>query len=269
MKKLTTALVSAAAVMTMSTTAFAAENPAELFDRVMQKNNAVQSVDMQSSVHSVVLAQDILPEGQMKVDMEMRAQMDVADSADIKYLAQVASSVMGQDSYSLIFYTDGYYYVDADGMKIKYPMPLEQLIASTQKGLATSSMESSYMKGLSVQEVNGRRVLGYEVNTKKLNKSIKEALGSVMDTLGSEGDLAMNIQEMRGAYVLDENDYIIYMTNYMVYDMEILDQPSTCITLTETSIENPGEPVSVTIPSTEGYEDLIGYYDGIAENSAE
>ena len=33
MKKLATALVSAAAIMTMSTTAFAAENPAEVFDR--------------------------------------------------------------------------------------------------------------------------------------------------------------------------------------------------------------------------------------------
>ena len=43
MKKLATALVSAAAIMTMSTTAFAAENPAEVFDRVMEKNNTIQS----------------------------------------------------------------------------------------------------------------------------------------------------------------------------------------------------------------------------------
>ena len=45
MKKLATALVSAAAIMTMSTTAFAAENPAEVFDRVMEKNNTIQSVE--------------------------------------------------------------------------------------------------------------------------------------------------------------------------------------------------------------------------------
>lgn len=48
MKKLATALVSAAAIMTMSTTAFAAENPAEVFDRVMEKNNTIQSVEIQS-----------------------------------------------------------------------------------------------------------------------------------------------------------------------------------------------------------------------------
>ena len=45
MKKLATALVSAAAIMTMSTTSFAAENPAEVFDRVMEKNNTIQSGD--------------------------------------------------------------------------------------------------------------------------------------------------------------------------------------------------------------------------------
>ena len=109
MKKLATALVSVAAIMTMSTSAFAAENPAEVFDRVMDKNNAIQSVDIQSGVHSVILAKDnVLPDGQMKVDMAMHAEMDMQDTTDIKYLAQVASSILGQDSYSQIFYTDGY-----------------------------------------------------------------------------------------------------------------------------------------------------------------
>ena len=113
MKKLATALVSAAAIMTMSTTAFAAENPAEVFDRVMEKNNTIQSAEIQSGVHSVILAKDVIPDGQMKVDMAMHAEMDMQDTTDLKYLAQVASSILGQDSYSQVFYTDGYYYVDA------------------------------------------------------------------------------------------------------------------------------------------------------------
>ena len=77
MKKLATALVSAAAIMTMSTTAFAAENPAEVFDRVMEKNNTIQSAEIQSGVHSVILAKDVIPDGQMKVDMVMHAEMDM------------------------------------------------------------------------------------------------------------------------------------------------------------------------------------------------
>ena len=117
MKKLATALVSAAAIMTMSTTAFAAENPAEVFDRVMEKNNTIQSAEIQSGVHSVILAKDVIPDGQMKVDMAMHAEMDMQDTTDLKYLAQVASSILGQDSYSQVFYTDGYYYVDTNGVK--------------------------------------------------------------------------------------------------------------------------------------------------------
>lgn len=103
MKKLATALVSAAAIMTMSTTAFAAENPAEVFDRVMEKNNTIQSAEIQSGVHSVILAKDVIPDGQMKVDMAMHAEMDMQDTTDLKYLAQVASSILGQDSYSQVF----------------------------------------------------------------------------------------------------------------------------------------------------------------------
>ena len=272
MKKLATALVSAAAIMTMSTTAFAAENPAEVFDRVMEKNNTIQSAEIQSGVHSVILAKDVIPDGQMKVDMAMHAEMDMQDTTDLKYLAQVASSILGQDSYSQVFYTDGYYYVDANGVKLKYPMPLEQILFRTDP-LAGSGYHgrhlSSYMKGISLNEVNGKRVLAYEANPKKLNKNVKEALGTVMNTLGTDVNLDMNIQEMKGAYVLDDNDYIIYMTNYIVYNMEVLDQPMTCITLMETEVQNPGEPVVVTLPSTDGYEDLIGLYDGVIESEVE
>ncbi|MFQ8843019.1 MAG: hypothetical protein ACLR8P_21200 [Clostridium fessum] len=46
-------------------------------------------------------------------------------------------------------------------------------------------MESSYMKRISLNEVNGKRVLAYEANPKKLNKNVKEALGTVMNTLGT------------------------------------------------------------------------------------
>ena len=214
----------------------------------------------------------------MKVDMAMHAEMDMQDTTDLKYLAQVASSILGQDSYSQVFYTDGYYYVDANGVKLKYPMPLEQIISSVQTGVNTSNMESSYMKGISLNEVNGKRVLAYEANPKKLNKNVKEALGTVMNTLGTDVNLDMNIQEMKGAYVLDDNDYIIYMTNYIVYNMAFSlassaaqrpAKPMTCITLMETEVQNPGEPVVVTLPSTDGYEDLIGLYDGVIESEVE
>ena len=181
MKKLATALVSAAAIMTMSTTAFAAENPAEVFDRVMEKNNTIQSAEIQSGVHSVILAKDVIPDGQMKVDMAMHAEMDMQDTTDLKYLAQVASSILGQDSYSQVFYTDGYYYVDANGVKLKYPMPLEQIISSVQTGVNTSNMESSYMKGISLNEVNGKRVLAYEANPKKFSEAMSELDSKYVD----------------------------------------------------------------------------------------
>ena len=96
MKKLATALVSAAAIMTMSTTAFAAENPAEVFDRVMEKNNTIQSVEIQSGVHSVILAKDVIPDGQMKVDMAMHAEMDMQDTTEVPGTGRFLDSGTGQ-----------------------------------------------------------------------------------------------------------------------------------------------------------------------------
>ena len=158
MRKWLTAFFGAAAVLMMSFTSFAAENPAELMDRVTAKANALDSMDWDMGIHAVVAMDDMGPEAQMKIDMAMKMQMENVNSGDLRYKAEVATEMLGETAYSVVFYEDGWYYVDAAGTKLKYPMDLEGMVKSLEGTTAMADLSSSYMKAMTVEEINGLRV---------------------------------------------------------------------------------------------------------------
>ena len=57
------------------------------------EKRAIRSVRGIRRRHSVILAKGCHSDGQMKVDMAMHAEMDMQDTTNLKYLAQVASSI--------------------------------------------------------------------------------------------------------------------------------------------------------------------------------
>ena len=261
MRKWLTAFFGAAAVLMMSFTSFAAENPAELMDRVTAKANALDSMDWDMGIHAVVAMDDMGPEAQMKIDMAMKMQMENVNSGDLRYKAEVATEMLGETAYSVVFYEDGWYYVDAAGTKLKYPMDLEGMVTSLEGTTAMTDLSSSYMKAMTVEEINGLRVLFYEADAAKMNGYMQEVMGTVFSEMNL--DVGMNIQDIQGAYVINDTDDIVSMTMSMTFGMDFMGENLTYIVLMEGTVNNPGQPVTVSLPSKEGYEDLIGYYDAL------
>lgn len=261
MRKWLTAFFGAAAVLMMSFTSFAAENPAELMDRVTAKANALDSMDWDMGIHAVVAMDDMGPETQMKIDMAMKMQMENVNSGDLRYKAEMATEMLGETAYSVVFYEDGWYYVDAAGTKLKYPMDLEGMVTSLEGTTAMTDLSSSYMKAMTVEEINGLRVLFYEADAAKMNGYMQEVMGTVFSEMNL--DVGMNIQDIQGAYVINDTDDIVSMTMSMTFGMDFMGENLTYIVLMEGTVNNPGQPVTVSLPSKEGYEDLIGYYDAL------
>ena len=123
-----------------------------------------------------------------------------------------------------------------------------------------SELEASLMRNLSVREENGMKILSYEADASAVDSYMKEIMNDMLGNAGSMMD--MNIRQVKGEYVINQDDYFTSMDIYMVMDMDMgfMDQKMTIIMLIESDINNPGQPVSVSLPSTDGYEDLAGYY---------
>lgn len=258
MKRLMTALLAAVMTVTMAGTALAAEDPAALLERVTQKANELDSMDCDLGVHAVMVMQD--PEMDLdlslNLDMMMKMKMDQIKSGNLRYKADMAMEFLGQTEYATVFYKDGYYYMDSDGEKVKYPMDLNSMIASVEQTTAAADLAPSLMKSLSVREEGENRVLSYVADPAKMNAYVQDALKPLLGSM----DVGMIIREVKGEYVINKDDYYTSMNMYMVMDMSSYGETLRIIMLLEGNFNNPGQPVNLELPSTDGYSDLSTYY---------
>lgn len=258
MKRLMTALLAAVMTVTMAGTALAAEDPAALLERVTQKANELDSMDCDLGVHAVMVMQD--PEMDLdlslNLDMMMNMKMDQIKSGNLRYKADMAMEFLGQTEYATVFYKDGYYYMDSNGEKIKYPMDLNSMIASVEQTTAAADLAPSLMKSLSVREEGENRVLSCVADPAKMNAYVQDALKPLLGSM----DVGMIIREVKGEYVINKDDYYTSMNMYMVMDMSSYGETLRIIMLLEGNFNNPGQPVNLELPSTDGYSDLSTYY---------
>ena len=258
MKRLMTALLAAVMTVTMAGTALAAEDLAALLERVTQKANELDSMDCDLGVHAVMVMQD--PEMDLdlslNLDMMMNMKMDQIKSGNLRYKADMAMEFLGQTEYATVFYKDGYYYMDSNGEKIKYPMDLNSMIASVEQTTAAADLAPSLMKSLSVREEGENRVLSYVADPAKMNAYVQDALKPLLGSM----DVGMIIREVKGEYVINKDDYYTSMNMYMVMDMSSYGETLRIIMLLEGNFNNPGQPVNLELPSTDGYSDLSTYY---------
>lgn len=258
MKRLMTALLAAVMTVTMAGTALAAEDPAALLERVTQKANELDSMDCDLGVHAVMVMQD--PEMDLdlslNLDMMMNMKMEQIKSGNLRYKADMAMEFLGQTEYATVFYKDGYYYMDSNGEKIKYPMDLNSMIASVEQTTAAADLAPSLMKSLSVREEGENRVLSYVADPAKMNAYVQDALKPLLGSM----DVGMIIREVKGEYVINKDDYYTSMNMYMVMDMSSYGETLRIIMLLEGNLNNPGQPVNLELPSTDGYSDLSTYY---------
>ncbi|MEQ2598295.1 DUF6612 family protein [[Clostridium] symbiosum] len=265
MKRLMTALLAAVMTVTMAGTALAAEDPAALLERVTQKANELDSMDCDLGVHAVMVMQD--PEMDLdlslNLDMMMNMKMDQIKSGNLRYKADMAMEFLGQTEYATVFYKDGYYYMDSNGEKIKYPMDLNSMIASVEQTTAAADLAPSLMKSLSVREEGENRVLSYVADPAKMNAYVQDALKPLLGSM----DVGMIIREVKGEYVINKDDYYTSMNMYMVMDMSSYGETLRIIMLLEGNFNNPGQPVNLELPSTDGYSDLSTYYGTLRGSS--
>ena len=258
MKRLMTALLAAVMTVTMAGTALAAEDPAALLERVTQKANELDSMDCDLGVHAVMVMQD--PEMDLdlslNLDMMMNMKMDQIKSGNLRYKADMAMEFLGHTEFATVFYKDGYYYMDSNGEKIKYPMDLNSMIASVEQTTAAADLAPSLMKSLSVREEGENRVLSYVADPAKMNAYVQDALKPLLGSM----DVGMIIREVKGEYVINKDDYYTSMNMYMVMDMSSYGETLRIIMLLEGNFNNPGQPVNLELPSTDGYSDLSTYY---------
>ena len=246
------AAVMAGAMLAAAVTGCAGkQDPKEVYDAAVAKNAALESVDVDADMKIGLT----MGEENMEVEVATNIKADQSDKEHLKYLTTASTTLQGQSIETTAFYTDGYYYMDAAGQKLKYPMDVEEMIKTIEDSVGTAEMTSDSMESIELKEDGDNRILTFTADPEKMSGYLDEVMGSLGD-MGALGDVNMTIDSASGEYTINKDGYYTDMKMDMAITMEAAGSTMNMTIGMTGSYNNPGQAVEVTIPDTEGYTEI-------------
>ena len=222
--------------------------------RALEKNNTLDAMDVDSSYEMAMEVEGIT----MTVGMNQNLQMSGVRSGDMKYVASGTMTMFGAEFPTTVFYTDGYYYMDMLGMKVKQPMNLDEALESAKSNMSGVEVDMALMRNMKLTQNGENYVISYDTDNAFLNHLMAETMG-VEENADSVSSYI--IHDYNGSITLSKDGYIKEQKLYM--DMDVTSTASNGESTTSNSkidmvmtYHNPGQPVTVAIPSTAGYSDI-------------
>lgn len=227
-----------------------------VYEEAQKKNNSLDSLDVDVDYMISMEAEEESMDMGMKLNMKLRG----AQTGNLEFVAEGSMDMMGSDMPLSMFYTDGYYYMDMMGMKVKQAMPMEEALKEANSNMDAGKVDTSFINNLRMSEEGNKTILTFDTNAAALNRYLEEMMGGMsFSDLGM--DMSYGINSSSGEIVIDENGYYTSQQMYMDMDMVVTDTESgESLTVgyvmdISMNVNNPGQEVSFTLPSTEGYMD--------------
>lgn len=246
------AVLAMSAVLAFSVAGCAKKDPRELYTEAVKKNQELSGMDM-TSVMKMTMTQG---EQSVDISMDMGIQMADINTDKMKYVAKGTTSLMGQDIETSMFYTDGYYYMDMMGQKIKYAMDMDELMKQVQQYTENGTLEAEYMKDIQAKKDGDNTILTFSADPAKMDTYLKDVMGSMGQVMPGMDAAQVTIKSADGDLTVNKQGY--YTAMNMVMDMEMTMGSETIGLKMDmaATINEPGKTVEVTLPDTEGYQEI-------------
>ena len=219
------------------------QDPKEIYSAAMEKNSALDSVDMDVTMKMAMTAD----EESMDMEVSSNTKMDQSDKEHVKFITASSVAMDGMNMETTVFYEDGYYYMEAMGQKMKYPMDLESLGSTT---LPVESLDT-----VEVKKDGDNQILTFTANPEKMNDYLGQVMGAMGDVSQVSG-LNMTINSADGEYTIGKDGYYTDMKMNLDLSMESQGASVGMILDITGTVHQPGQPVEITLPDTADYVEI-------------
>lgn len=153
------------------------------------------------------------------------------------------------------YYENGMYYIDMMGTKVKYPMPLADMMKEIRSNTALVNTNLDYMQNLTLRIEGENRILTYTMDASQINDLAAQIMGSMstMQQMPQATESTVNYREISGEYTINPEGYYTNAKMNLVMDMADSEKEMTMRMSMDMSLADPGQPVSIETPNLEEY----------------
>lgn len=219
------------------------------FDMSGEMNYKIESGEAKSGTSSIELG------------MNFDAKVKMSDEDKIQMNMKTTTNMFGQSLSVNVFYTDGYYYMENNGQKMKMKMDIEELQKQIESTTGQNSLPIKYYKDLKLEEKDDQKTIQYSLNEEGFNQYLKEVMSQMSSITGTASTDEIKITSFSGTRTVNEDFYPVKEKIKMVLESkkEGLGKISVDMTIT---YKNVGKEVNVTLP-----DDLSSYQEISSQSS--
>lgn len=242
---MTLALLACAGVITM--TGCGKKDPFTVYSDAAKKTAELSSMEM---TYDIDMALELAGES-MDMTTSSTAKMSGMNTDDMKINMSMKVGAQGQEMDMNVYYTDGYYYADSMGTKMKYLMDLEQ----AQKELASTGLQTD-MKKEDFKEISLEdQVLTFTIDGEKMSSLVDTAMSSFQGLVQGT-DASIDIGDVKGTASVNKDGYFETSTMTVPLTMDIMGTEMKINMDMDYTYVNPGKEVTVELP-----DDLADYQE--------
>lgn len=242
---MTLALLACAGVVTM--TGCGKKDPFTVYSDAAKKMAELSSMEM---TYDIDMTLELAGES-MDMTTSSTAKMSGMNTDDMKINMAMKVGAQGQEMDMNVYYTDGYYYTDSMGTKMKYLMDLEQ----AQKELASTGLQTD-MKKEDFKEISLEdQVLTFTIDGEKMSSLVDTAMSSLQGLVQGT-DASIEIGDVKGTASVNKDGYFEANTMTVPLTMDIMGTEMKINMDMDYTYVNPGKEVTVELP-----DDLADYQE--------
>ena len=242
---MTLALLACAGVITM--TGCGKKDPFTVYSDAAKKTAELSSMEM---TYDIDMTLELAGES-MDMATSSTAKMSGMNTDDMKINMAMKVGAQGQEMDMNVYYTDGYYYADSTGTKMKYLMDLEQ----AQKELASTGLQTD-MKKEDFKEISLEdQVLTFTIDGEKMSSLVDTAMSSFQGLVQGT-DASIDIGDVKGTASVNKDGYFETSTMTVPLTMDIMGTEMKINMDMDYTYVNPGKEVTVELP-----DDLADYQE--------
>lgn len=172
----------------------------------------------------------------------------------MQFLCQNVFTIEGQQMNSLMWYKDGYTYMEAAGEKIKTKTDMQSSMQTALDLNNTLGMSTDLFSDLYLSTEGETRYLNYKFDDAKMNALMTQMFDSMgFGSLLSSTGMQMRIYDVKGSYILTPDNLYSAATISMSMDVTAQGETLSVIVAGNINMLNMGQPVQIAFPDPAGY----------------
>lgn len=224
-------------------------DPKVVYENALKKNNELDSMEALSKINMHMTY------GEESMDMLMNLNLKISDTntENMKYLVETKTSAMGQDINMVMYYEDGYLYMDTSEQKIKYAIDADSIIEQFEGNTENTAVDSQYLEDVKLVKDKDNSIITYSLSSEEINNLMQ----GIFDQMGTDvidmSTVNYTVKETTGETTVDKDGYITNTKLKMSFDMAVENEEISMDMELSMDYVNPGQKVSIDTPDLEGY----------------